>query len=53
MSAKKALFQSPEASSFVLLRIDGNRLALDNNRTAEQRRGPTYAFSNKHSATSG
>ncbi|CAN5573759.1 hypothetical protein BH10CYA1_BH10CYA1_21780 [soil metagenome] len=34
MRTKKALQQSVQASSFVLLRIDVNRLAIDNNDTA-------------------
>ncbi len=44
MSAKKALKQSVDASSFVLLRIDWNRLAINNNDTARLRKGSPMRF---------
>jgi hypothetical protein len=50
VSVEKALNQSSSALSFVLLRIDEIRLALNNDSTANQRKGSTYAFSKKHSA---
>ncbi len=44
MSNKKALKQSVETSSFVLLRIDWNRLAINNNGTARLRKGSPMRF---------
>jgi len=50
MRTEKALNQSLDASSFVLLRIDWNTLTINNKETAWLRKGSTYAFSNLHAA---
>lgn len=44
MSAKKAQINSSFAPSFVLLRIDSITLALNNGRTANQRKARSMRF---------